>query len=260
MNKFVKLLFIIVCLIVIEGDSLYAEEPYPPSKSSLECAEILDALNEGFIDFPDKYTAGFEYLREEVKSKPDRITFNVKYMKVMGDWAYVEADLENWCCASTLALLYKENSKWTVKGIVNPRYVVCEDIKACLDVKAYLYKKFKEQFPSVASEIFPEVHPSRKAILSNSVSASKYIIFVVDHFKEKNGWAWIETSPRSTDGIGQLEPINGLYKKEKGKWKCIESQPCCGEYEEHPGVRKYGDFISYLKHKYPQVPKEIFEK
>ncbi len=259
-KKFVKLLFIIVGLILTWNNPLYAKEPYTLSKGSLEGTEILDALREGFIDFPEKYSAGFEYLREDVKFKPDRITFNVKYMKVKGDWAWVEADLENWCCAPTLALLCKENSKWTVKGIVNPRYVVCKDFKACIDVKAYLYKKFSEQFPSLPPEIFPEVHPSRKAILSNYIFGNDFYIFVVEHFKEKDGWAWIETSPRSIDGRGQLEPINGLYKKEKGKWKCIESQPCCGEYDEHPGVKKYGDFISYLKHKYPRVPKEIFVK
>ncbi len=261
MKKFVELLLIIIVgLMIMETNFLYAQESYPPSEGSLECMEILEALKEGFIDFPDKYSAGFEYLREEIKIKPDRIAFAIKYLKVMGDWAWVEADLENWCCAPTLALLCKENSEWTVKGIVNPRYVVCEDLKACLDVKAYLYKKFSQLFPSVPPEIFPEVHPSRNAILSNYISGNEYFIFVVEHFKEKNGWVWIETLPRSIDGLNQLEPINGLYKKEKGKWKCIESQPCCGEYDEHPGVKKYGDFISYLKHKYPKVHQEIFEK
>ncbi len=143
-------------------------------------------------------------------------------------------------------MLCKENSKWTVKGIVNPKYVVCKDFKACIDVKAYLYKKFSEQFPSVPPEIFPEVHPSRNAMLSNHISGNdEYFIFVVKHFKEKNGWLWIETLPRSPDG-GLIEPINKLYKKEKGKWRCIESQPCCREYDEHPGIKKYGDFISYL--------------
>ena len=260
MKRFAKLIFLIIVLFLTSEGFVFAKEPYTLSKGSLERKEILDALRQGLKHFPDDYSLDFKYQREDIKIKPGKIIFKVKYLKVLNQWAWIEAEVQDWCCANILALLYKENSKWTVKGMVNPHYVVCKDFTACIDVKAYLYKTFTEQFPSVAPELLPKVHPLRNAILVNAISDNDYYIFVVEHFKEKNGWAWVETSPRSMDGMNITEPLNALFKKEKGKWKLIESQPCCGEYEEHPGVKKYGGFISYLKHRYPQVPKEIFQK
>lgn len=186
------------------------------------------------------------------------------HLQVKREWSWIEARSVNYGGYLICALLHKDGGKWEAKGIVMPSYVVCPEVEICLDVNTFVYKKVKQSFPSVPAEIFPYLHPDREIILKTiktpHVCESIETIFYVNWFKEKNGWVWIETYPRTLDGRGQFEPINALLQKEKGEWKIIEVMPCCGEYEEHQGIKRYGRFINYLKHKYPYVPKEIFSK
>ncbi len=87
----------------------------------------------------------------------------------------------------------------------------------------------------------PSGSPERKEILDALRNDLKKnlradVVFVVGHFKVKNGWAWIETNPRSTDGKNSYEPIAALLRRTKGMWKIIDYAPgeCTGDEEDSP--------------------------
>lgn len=244
-----------------------AEEPYIPPRGSLERKAILDTLREGLKHFPDENSSkiGFQYVREDVRIPTDiRPVFLVNYLKVKNDWAWVEVDVdvENYFC-SIDALLLKYNGQWQIKVMVNPRYFVCPNREECLDVKAYIYKKVMEKFPLAPVEIFPRVDPERRLILKpfpvNKDEDLSYLLYVVRYFGIKNGWAWIETDPRSPQG-GQFEPIEALLHKEKGKWVVKEIRPCCGECADDPDCMDIKRYYQKLMKKFPSVPREIFPK
>lgn len=247
-----------------------AEETYTPPRGSLERNTILDTLREGLKHFPDKEPSKiFQYVREGIRIPLDlRPVFVLNYLKVKDDWAWIEMDCKNYVC-SIDALLLKEDGKWQIKVMVNPHYFVCLDQEECSDVKAYIYKKVIEKYPRTPVNIFPVIHPERKQIVNVKVLRPfpvnvdedlSYLIYVVRYFGIKDGWVWIETDPRSTDGRSQFEPIEALLHKEKGKWVVKEVRPCCGECADDPECNDIKRYYKKLMRKYPAVPREIFPK
>ena len=85
------------------------------------------------------------------------------------------------------------------------------------------------------------------------------VIFVVGHFKIKNGWAWIEIKAQSKDGQqAAYEPMEALLHKTKGTWKIIDYAPgeCTGDEEDsHDCDPKH--LFKTLRSKY-KAPPEIF--
>src|SRR3989339_1310011 len=47
-------------------------------------------------------------------------------------------------------------------------------------------------------------------------------VFLVEHFKIRNEWAWLQVSPRSPDGKNFYEPLGVLVRLEKGKWQIMD--------------------------------------
>lgn len=230
----------------------FAEKPYTPSPGSPERKGILDALREELKSVQKPTRPEFQYERtpEDVK-----LIFVVDYLKIKEPWAWVEVEGKNYS-VEIYALLVKEDKKWTVKGMVEPRVFSCPDPQECIDIKHSVYNKFKEIFPSAPVEIFPELHHERRAILNALRESIKTVppesvTFIVRYLKVKNGWAWIETDPRG------FEPIDALLHKEEDKWNVKDIRPCCGECEYDPYCAK-GIYHKKLMKIFPSVPKEIF--
>ena len=101
--------------------------------------------------------------------------------------------------------------------------------------EAYIYKRFMEKFPQAPVDIFPKIDLERRQILNSlkGFAPELDLIFVVRYFKVKNGWVWVETNPRSRDGLNGYEPINASLHKEKGKWVKKHVKPCCAEWEDY---------------------------
>jgi len=85
--------------------------------------------------------------------------------------------------------------------------------------------------------------------------------FVVRHLKVRNGWAWVETDPRSPDGKAHYEPIRALLKKGRGCWAVVTvaSDECTSADDpERACAREELRLIRALS-SYPLfVPSEIF--
>jgi len=220
-----KIIFFILIYIFFATNYVFASELYTPPKGSPERKAILDALREELKRFPDKEPSGigFEYKREDVGvakgfiEEGKEVIFIVNHLKVVDNWAWIEVTGKNYYIVID-SLLYKDKGKWVVKGLVQPTRVACLD-KECVDVNAYIYKRFMEKFPLAPVDIFPKVDLDRRQILNSlkGFAPELNLIFVVKYFKVKNGWAWIETEPRSPDGMNNYEPIEALFHKEKGK-------------------------------------------
>ncbi len=263
---------IFLILIIFITNSAFASEPYTPQRGSPERKAILDALREGLKQFPDKEPSGivFEYKREDVRlakwfiEEGKEITFIVNHFKVKDDWAWLEVEGENYGI-DIAALLQKNEGKWVVRGLVRPSYVVCLSYEECVDVKAYIYKRFMEKFSLAPADIFPKVDLERKTILNSLRNFQKEfnLIFVVRYFKVKDDWAWIETYPRSPDGMGQFEPIDALLQKHKGKWVVKHIRPCCGEWEDYlkrNNIKSIEGYYKKLMRMSPSITRDLFPK
>jgi hypothetical protein len=102
--------------------------------------------------------------------------------------------------------------------------------------------------------------PLRKAILDALRQEVKRIhgldvVFLVEHLKVRNSWAWIHTLPQSPDGSNRYEDVSALLKRQDGAWKVAEIP--CGEIE-NPDCLNGPEYFSGLKRRFPTVPTEIF--
>ncbi|MDD3774480.1 MAG: hypothetical protein PHV08_00825 [Sulfurovaceae bacterium] len=80
------------------------------------------------------------------------------------------------------------------------------------------------------------------------------VVFVVEHLKVQDGWAWVHAFPQSPDGMSRYEDINALFKLQNGDWKIVEL-PCAEE--ENPECLGDLSYFLKLKQRFPDMPEEI---
>ena len=51
------------------------------------------------------------------------------------------------------------------------------------------------------------------------------VVFVVQHLRVKDGWAWVYTRPQSPDGKSRYEDVSALLELRDGGWEVVEI-PC----------------------------------
>ncbi len=105
-------------------------------------------------------------------------------------------------------------------------------------------------------------HPERTEILDalrRMLKAEKKdLVFVVDHLKVKDGWAWAQCNPRSPDGRTRLEPVWALLRKQEGEWRILYVRPCCADCADDPDCADEERLYRKLKREFQQAPAEIF--
>ena len=87
-------------------------------------------------------------------------------------------------------------------------------------------------------------------------------IFVIDHLKTHNGWAWVEAQPRSKDGKSGLENISALlHRSADGRWctVLIPSYECVNADDPDKACQKEDRMIFHNLTSFPlNVPADIF--
>ncbi len=114
--------------------------------------EIISNLKENLIYFPEKFSNSlFYYKRSD--------------LKIIENWAYIEVDAKNYLFKG-ITLFYKENDQWEVKEIINPDYLVCNDLNKGVDILSWIYIKLAQKYQDIPQGIFPEISPERKLLLN----------------------------------------------------------------------------------------------
>ncbi|WP_167481858.1 beta/gamma crystallin-related protein [Thermus caldilimi] len=198
--------------------------PSVERREGSEREAILAALGEALKRFPDEDPAGlgFRYERADVRLSQDiDVRLKLRHLIEKDGWAWVEAQGENYAF-EVIALLHKEGEQWRVKGVVNPAYVACPE--ESVDVLAFLYRSFQEKLPQVPTEIFPEVHPEREAILHTLQGAVpiEKVVFLVKEFSLHAGEARLIAYPRTPNGLGQFEPLIAVLRKDNQGWEIVD--------------------------------------
>ncbi len=80
------------------------------------------------------------------------------------------------------------------------------------------------------------------------------VVFVVEHLKVQDGWAWAHTFPQSPDGVSKYEDFSALLELQDGKWKIAEL-PCVEE--ENPDCLGDPSYFLKLKERFPDMPEQI---
>jgi len=106
----------------------------------------------------------------------------------------------------------------------------------------------------------PPGDPARKAVLGALRSEMKHlhgldVVFVVRHLRIRDGWAWVHTEPRSSDGTAQYEDVSALMRLEDGVWKVAE-MPCTEV--DNPECLDGPEYFAELQRRFPGVPIAIF--
>lgn len=81
------------------------------------------------------------------------------------------------------------------------------------------------------------------------------VVFVVEHLRVKDGWAWVHTRPQSPDGANRYEDVSALLELRDGTWDVAEIP--CGEVD-NPDCLDSPDYFDGLKGRFPSAPAEIF--
>jgi len=80
------------------------------------------------------------------------------------------------------------------------------------------------------------------------------VVFVVEHLKVQDGWAWVHAFPQSPDGANRYEDLSALLELQNGKWKIAEL-PCVEE--ENPECLGDPSYFLKLKERFPDLPERI---
>lgn len=116
--------------------------------------------------------------------------------------------------------------------------------------------------PSEAASVHtpPPGSPERKAIMDalREMLRMEDVVFVVRFLRVSEGWAWVETNPRSSDGRSRYEPVDCLLRKEGKTWRVLQCRPCCGECEDDPDCPDPSRYYRKLRRTFPQAPSSIF--
>jgi len=100
----------------------------------------------------------------------------------------------------------------------------------------------------------------RKGILDAMVNyirktvLDRDLVLDVEYLKEQNGWAWLHALPRTPDGSGRYEDVNGLLRKQGRLWKVVEF--ACTE-ENQPECIGAPDYFKHLLARHEDLPIDI---
>ena len=85
------------------------------------------------------------------------------------------------------------------------------------------------------------------------------VIFVVNALLVKDGYAWADVNPQSSDGSAQYEPISGVLKLEGGAWRMVFPDPAVeisvGENLSEAAARAKANQL--LLEQVPGIPREL---
>ncbi|KAF0189327.1 MAG: hypothetical protein FD168_582 [Desulfobulbaceae bacterium] len=80
------------------------------------------------------------------------------------------------------------------------------------------------------------------------------VVFVVQHLKVKDSWAWIHVRPQSADGREHYEDVAALLTMKDGEWTVAEI-PCMEV--DNLGCPDSPEFFAGLSKRFPKMPAEI---
>jgi len=80
------------------------------------------------------------------------------------------------------------------------------------------------------------------------------VVFVVQHLKVKDGWAWVHVRPQSADGLQHYEDVAALLALKDDDWTVAEI-PCMEV--DTPGCLDSPEFFTGLRKRFPQMPPAI---
>lgn len=80
------------------------------------------------------------------------------------------------------------------------------------------------------------------------------VVFVVQHLKVKDGWAWIHVRPQSADGLHHYEDVAALLTMKDGDWTVVEI-PCMEV--DNPDCLDSPEFFAGLKKRFSKIPTAI---
>ncbi len=103
-------------------------------------------------------------------------------------------------------------------------------------------------------------NPLRKQVLDALRSEVKRfhgldVVFVVQHLKVKDGWAWVDTMPQSPDGKNRYEGISALLQLKDGVWNVAEI-PCTEV--DNPECIDGPEYFDRLQGRYQGISAELF--
>lgn len=78
-------------------------------------------------------------------------------------------------------------------------------------------------------------------------------VFVFNWLRVKDGWAWVETDPQSSDGQNRYEPFLALLEKREEIWAIAEIPSL---EEDAPPVDDA--YFRELIERFPGLPREVF--
>ena len=103
--------------------------------------------------------------------------------------------------------------------------------------------------------------PERKAIMDglrgwlkdNKHCVGQDVVFMVDHLKVHDGWAWVSATPQTRkEGRILAETGTWLLRFKNGSWKSVD-------YPDDVDGERDPKFLEKLRKTYPDIPADIFE-
>jgi hypothetical protein len=149
--------FALLSLIVTSASSQGQQGAHTPPSGSPERQAIMDVMR---LDF---YPGDLAAAHRNAKG----VLFNVRYLKVHGDWALVCVDPVN-AAGKEIAefrwgLLHRKAAQWSDTNYfdaIRP-YPSEESAQDALDMTASTIRKIWQRFPDAPKDIFPELSKQR---------------------------------------------------------------------------------------------------
>lgn len=131
---------------------------------------------------------------------------------------------------------------------------------ALLSIAGASYLDVRDAESAMNSELTPAPSASvRKAVLDCVREELRRMhgleaVFVVQHLKVKDGWAWIHVRPLSADGLQHYEDVAALLTMKDGDWTVAEI-PCMEV--DNPACLDSPEFFAGLRKRFSQMPTAI---
>jgi len=129
-----------------------------------------------------------------------------------------------------------------------------------LSIAGVSYLDVRDAESAMNTDLTPAPGASvRKAVLDSLREELKRmheleVVFVVQHLKVKDGWAWIHVRPQSADGLQHYEDVAALLTMQDGGWTVVEI-PCMEV--DNPDCLDSPEFFAGLRKRFPQIPSAI---